>query len=120
MLIKSLVVSHLDYANSLLTGLPAKTIKIMQNIQNLAAKVILGKQKSDSSMECLKALHWLPIKYRIDEKICTLVFKWLHAMVPTYLIKVMKIKQQGRQGLRSANMNNILEVPKTKRKTFAS
>ena len=100
MLIISMVVSHLDYTNSLLTGLPAKTIKIMQNVQNLAPKVILGKHKSESSTECLKTLHWLPIKYRIDYKICTLVFKCLHAMAPTYLIKLIKIKQQGRQGLR--------------------
>ena len=120
MLIKSLALPHLDYANSLLMGLPAKTIKIMQNIQNLAAKVILGKQISDSSKECLKALHWLPIKYRINYKVCTLVFKCLHAMKPTYLIKLIKIKQQRRQGLRSENINNILEVPKMKRKTFAS
>ena len=120
MFIKSLTLSHLDYANSLLRGLPAKTIKIMQNIQNLGAKVILGKQKSDSSMECLKTLHWLPIKYRIDYKICTLVFKCLHAMAPAYLIKLTKIRQQRRQGLRSENMNNILEIPKTKRKTFPS
>ena len=120
MLIKSLAVSHLDYANSLLMGLPAKTIKIMQNIQNLAAKVILGKQKSGSCKECLKTLHWLPIKYRINYKVCTLVFKCLHAIAPPYLIKLIKMKQQRIQGLRSGNTNNILEVPKTKRKTFAS
>ena len=119
MLIKSLALSHLDYANSLLTGLPARTIKIMQNVQNLADKVTLGKQKSDSSTECLKTLHWLPIKYRTDYKICTLVFKCLHAMAPTYLTELIKIKQQARQGLRLANMNNILDVPKMKRKTFA-
>ena len=111
MLIKLLALSQLDYANSLLMGLPVKTIKIMQNVQNLAAKVILGKQKSDSSKECLKTLHWLPIKYRINYKVCILVFKCLHAMVPTYLIKLIKIKQQRRQGLRSENINNILEVP---------
>ena len=92
----------------------------MQNIQNLAAKVVLGKHKSNSSMECLKTLHWLPIKYRINYKVCTLVFKCLHAMAPPYLIKLIKIKQQRRQGLRSGNINNILEVPETKRKTFAS
>ena len=91
----------------------------MQNVKNLAAKVILGKHKSESSTECLKNLHWLPIKYRIDYKICTLVLKCLHAMTPTYLIKLIKIKQQGRQGLKSANMNNISEVPISKRKTFA-
>ena len=120
MLIKSLALSHLDYANSLLMGLPVKTIKIIQNVQNLAAKVILGKQKSDSSKESLKALHWLPIKYKINYKVCTLVFKCLHAMAPTYLIKLIRIKQQRRQGLRSENINNILEVPKMKRKTFTS
>ena len=119
MLIKSLALSHLDYANSLLMGLPAKTIKIMQNIQNLSAKVILGKQKSDRSKECLKTLHWVPIKHRINYKVCTLVFKCLHAMAPPYLIKLIKIKQQRRQGLRSGNINSILEVPETKRKTFA-
>ena len=71
----------------------------MQNIQNLAAKVMLGKQKSDSTTECLKTLHWLPIRYRIDYKICTLVFKCLHAMASTYLIKLIKLKHQCRQGL---------------------
>ena len=120
MLIKSLALSHLDYANSLLMGLPAKTIKMMQNIQNLAAKVILGKQKSDSSKECFRALHWLLIKSRIDYKVCTLVFKCLHAMAPMYLMKLITLKQQRRQGLRSENANNIMEVPKTKRRTFAS
>ena len=85
----------------------------------MAAKVALGKQKSDSCTECLKTLHWLPIRYRIDYKICTLVFKCLHAMVPTCPTKLIKIKQQARQGLRSANMNNILDIPKMKRKTFA-
>ena len=66
MLIKSLALSHLHYANSFLMGLPAKTIKIMPNMQNLAANVILGKQKSDSSKECLKVLHWLPNKIQIQ------------------------------------------------------
>ena len=120
MLIKSVALSHLDYASSLLTGLLAKTMKIMQNVQNLAAKVILGKQKLDSTTECLKNLHWLPIRYRIDYKVCIIVFKWLHAMAPTYLIKLIKLKQQCRQGLRSTNMKNILVVTETKRKTFAS
>ena len=78
------------------------------------------KTKSDNSTECLKTLHWVPIKYRIDYKICTLVFKCFHAMAPTYLTNQIKIKQQGRQGLRSANMKNILYVPKTNRKTFAT
>ena len=119
LLFKSLAFSHLDYADSLLTGLSAKTIKIMQNVQKLAAKVILGKHKSESSTEYLKTLHWLPIKSRIHYKVCTFIFKSLHGIAPAYLSKLITIKQQRRQGLRSENMENILEVPRTKRKTFA-
>ena len=40
-LVPSLVISHLDYANSLLYGLPKSSIKPMQCIQNLADKLIL-------------------------------------------------------------------------------
>ena len=42
-LILQLVISHLDYANSMLAGLPVSSIKIMQKIQNTAARLILGK-----------------------------------------------------------------------------
>ena len=103
LLIKSLALSHLDYANSLLTGLPEN-----------------WKNKSESSTECPRTLHWLPIKSRIYYKVSTLMFKYLHHMAPAYLSKLITIKQQRRQGLRSGIMENILEVPRTKRKMFAS
>ena len=43
-LILQLVISHLDYANSMLAGLPTSSIKIMQKIQNTAVGLILGKK----------------------------------------------------------------------------
>ena len=39
-----LVISHLYYANSMLTGLPLASIKIMQKVKNTAARLILGKK----------------------------------------------------------------------------
>ncbi len=40
LLIQALVLSRLDYCNSLLAGLPACTIKPLQFIQNAAARVV--------------------------------------------------------------------------------
>ena len=39
-LVMGLVISHLDYANSILIGIPDVTIKQLQCVQNMAAKVV--------------------------------------------------------------------------------
>ena len=61
-----LVKSHLDYVNSILVGLPKVSIDQLQRVQNIAAKIVLGRSKYESSSKCLKDLHWLPIQYRIN------------------------------------------------------
>ena len=50
-----LVISLLDYANSLYIGLPECDIKKLQRVQNIAAKTVLNKEKKP--MTCLKKLH---------------------------------------------------------------
>ena len=59
--VHGMVTLHLDYANALYYGLPESSIKKLQRVQNIAAKVILGKTMSESSKDCLMALHWLPV-----------------------------------------------------------
>ena len=54
-LVVSLCLSHLDYSNSILAGLPACTIGKIQRIQNYAAKLVLGKTGYDSSQRSSKA-----------------------------------------------------------------
>ena len=44
-LIHSLVMSHLDYANIILFGMTEKVISRLQRVQNWVAKVILIKSK---------------------------------------------------------------------------
>ena len=41
--ILAMVISHLDYANAIMVGLPEKHITKLQRVQNLAAKVVLKK-----------------------------------------------------------------------------
>ena len=45
LIVHGTVKSHLDYANALYYGLPENSIKKLQRVQNMAAKVILGKKK---------------------------------------------------------------------------
>ena len=60
-LVNSLVMSHLDYANSLLYGLPDCDIDQLQHVQNCAAKLVLNRSKYDSRTQVYIDLHWLQI-----------------------------------------------------------
>ena len=117
-LVQCLVISHLDYANAILANIPTCQLKKLQRVQNIAAKLILRKQYTDSSTESRKALHWLPMTARIDFKILMLVFKCLNNSAPEYLQALITRKKPSRQGLRFQNDDKLLEVPFTRRHTF--
>lgn len=111
--------SHIDYANSLLINLPSSTLKVLQNIQNLAAKLVLKRSKYSSNKEALRELHWLPVTSRIKFKLLCLVHKCLHGKAPKYLKELITLRTIKRTGLRSNKDHQLLIVPKTIRKTFA-
>ena len=120
-LVRGLVISHLDYANAILVNLPKCDINKMQRIQNMAAKVIKGKGRYDSSTETLKSLHWLPIHLRIHHKILCTVFKCMQGNAPLYLQELLVMDDMPRNmRLRSDNVVKKLKIPRTQRKTFAS
>ena len=79
------VISHLDYMNSILIGLLDKDYKKLQHVQNVAAKSVMKKTKTDTVTGCLRTHHWLPIKYQIQYKIAILVYKSLHQLASQYL-----------------------------------
>ena len=114
----SLAMSHLDYSNAILIGFPDTTLGLMQKVQNTAARMVLNKHQSHSVTECLKQLHWLPIKSRIEYKVLTIVFRCKHGMAPKYLQDLLEPRELHRQGLKS-NGRQLLRVPPTTRKTFA-
>ena len=116
----SLVISHLDYANCLLVGLPQVSLDQMQRVQNIVAKIFLNKSKYDSSTKCLEQLHWLPIQQHILFKVINLVFKCIHGQAPNYLQKLIILKQPRREGMRSYKQTRILEIPCTTKKTHTA
>ena len=113
-----LAISHLNYGIAILIGCPDATLGLMQKVQNTAARLILNKHHSYSATECLKQLHWLPIKSRIEYKVLTIVFKFKHCMAPKYLQDLLEAKELHKQALKSNN-KKLLKVPTTTRKPFA-
>ena len=67
--VQSLVISHLDYCNSIFMDMPEKEINRMQKIQNSAVQLILNRSRWSSTSSALKDLHWLPIRARIEFKV---------------------------------------------------
>ena len=88
-LVSAFVLSHIDYGNSLLAGLPASRLYSLQKAQNAAARVVTGARRRDPMTSHLRDLHWLPISYRIDFKIAVLTFRCLNGCAPSYLSSLL-------------------------------
>jgi hypothetical protein len=82
---QALVMSSLDYCNTLDIGANQPIIKQLQNLQNRAARVIKGLKRKDDVTPYLEELHWLKVKERIKFKILLLVFKCIYGLAPKYL-----------------------------------
>ena len=74
-LVYSLIVSKIDYCNSLLVGLPKVTLKKVQSILNRAARLIYSLPPQVPTTPFLMQLHWLPVKARVEFKICLITFR---------------------------------------------
>ena len=118
-LLLSICVSHLDYANALLYGLPATTIDKFQRIQSRCACLILGRSKRSTITQCFKDVHWLPICQRIEFKMLTLTYKCLNKQAPKYLQNLLVEMPSWGSVLKSEPTYKKLLIPFMKRKTFA-
>ena len=110
----ALVTSKLDYCNSLLHEIPAKDLQKLQRVQNCLARVVTKAPRFSRSIPLLKSLHWLPIKFRIQFKICTFVFRCLNDGQPSDLSSLL-FSADSVKHLRSNNTNK-LKVPRIRTK----
>ena len=119
-LVGALVMSHLDYTNAILTGIPEVDIQKMQWVQNIATKLVLNCLKSESSTGCLRSLHWLLVSTRIEHKLMTVTYKCSNGEAAEYLRDLLTVIPSSRRILRSRDKHKELVIPKGKRQTFAA
>ena len=119
-IIRSLIISRLDYGNALLMGANITDIARLQTLQNWAAKLIYRANKMDHVSPILQKLHWLPIKDRIIFKVMLYVFKCLAGSGPLYLSSCLELYNPTRKGLRSASDSTRLNVPTIRNWTLKS
>jgi len=116
MLVRALVLSRLDYCNSLFASSFKSRIKRLQRVQDAAARLLCNAPPRAHASSLRKQLHWLPVSNRIQYKLCTIMFDVQHDRAPEYIMDLCVPCQDSR--LRSAARGNF-EVRGTKLKLTA-
>ena len=88
-LVHSLVLSRVDYCNSLFVGLPKYLLRKIQSILNRAARLIFSAPPRTPTTPFLVELHWLPITARIEFKLCLMTYKVIKSGEPKYLAELL-------------------------------
>jgi len=73
--VRALVLSRLDYCNSLLYGTTSQNLQRLQLLQNHAAKLVYNKPKFTRVTPLLNDLHWLPISRELNSRLLHLRIK---------------------------------------------
>ena len=115
-LVHALVLSRLDYSNSLLYRATRSDLDKLQRTMNSAARLITGIKKYEHISDALRNLHWLPIECRIKFNILLTVYKSLNGLAPDYLSALIDVRRPT-SSLRSSD-KLLLNVPKINTVTY--
>ena len=111
----ALILSRIDYCDTLLAELPEKQLCRVQSLINTTARLITGTRKFDHITPVLKKLHRVKVRDRVVYQILLLIYKCRLGYGPKYiserLIPISEIPE--RRKLRSSDSTNLY-IPKSK------
>ena len=106
-LANSFIHSRLDYCKSLFYVLPNNSIHHLQKVQNTAAHIVTRSVRSSHIIPVLKSLHWLPVNYCINFKICCITHHALSLHEPHYLSSMFSLRPNS-HSLHSSSFRPLL------------
>lgn len=115
-IMRSTILSRLDYCNSLFLGAPQYLIQILSRIQAMAAKMALNRKRGSSTTLALRELHWLPVGERIQFKALCIAHRSRYGRCPLPLQERIRWYKPLRE-LRSAGAC-LMTTPRFKRTRF--
>ena len=119
LLAQVLVISYLDYCNSLLAGLPASVTIPLQRIQKAAARLVYNLPKFSHVTPLFHDLHWLPVVAHTQFNKMVLTFKVINRTAPSYL-KILVRPHTPVRALRSSTSPGLLVPPSLRAKNAHS
>ncbi len=118
LLVQALVISRLDYCNTLLAGLPSCTIKPLQMIQNAAARLVFSEHKRAHVTPFFIYLHWLLVVACIKFKTLMLAYRTTTGSARSNFHSLMTIYILSRS-LRSAGEHHLMVTSQRGTKSFS-
>jgi len=88
-LVQALVLSRLDYCNTILINLPDTTLYQITTILHSAARLVESLKPMDHINPDFRQLHWISIKARISFQICVLMFNIYSGFFPRYIFSLV-------------------------------
>ena len=107
--VHALVISPIDYCNSLLYGISDYNINCLQQIQNSVVPIVANTGNYDHITKILQKLHWLPVRQHTHFKILLITYKSINNMAPQYLCELVSIRKSSRKFRSSSQI--LLQVP---------
>ena len=89
LVVQALILSKLNYCNSLLVGTPKCHLSHLQHVQNMACRVVCNLRKFDHVSSSMFSLCWLKVREHITFKIAYMVYCCKMGLAPDYLIDLL-------------------------------
>ena len=117
-LIKCLIISKIDFCNSLYMNIPQYLINKLNSLLNYCIRFVFHISKRTSTSQYYLKAHILPINFRIQFKCLLLIHKCIHGSAPDYLKGMLKCcNMDERYNLRTAGDIFSLDTVHTARTT---